>query len=121
MLELYKNIKKFRTQNGLTQEELAKKVGYSNRSIIAKIESGGVDLSESKIKAFAEALNTTPSELMGWNEEESEYYIDDAARDFAEFLHKNPNYKVLFDASRKVKLEDIEVVKSILDRFGGES
>ena len=37
--------------------------------------------------------------------------------DRAEFLHKNPDYKVLFDASRKVKKEDIEFVKQMLDRF----
>ena len=50
----------------MSQEELAKKLGYKSRSTIAKIETGKVDLPESKIKSFADALNTTPAYLMGW-------------------------------------------------------
>lgn len=37
-----------------------------------------------------------------------DYYIDENAREYADFLHKNPEYKVLFDASRKVKTEDLQ-------------
>lgn len=47
------------------------------------------------------------------------YYLNDDAKDLAEFLYKNPNYKVLFDASRKVKPEDIEFVKNLIERMGG--
>lgn len=68
MLDLYKNIRKLREAKGLSQEELAKLVGYTNRSSIAKIEKGEVDLTQSKIIAFAEALGTTPGELMGLTE-----------------------------------------------------
>ena len=67
MLQLYKNIKKLRLEQNLSQDDLAKKVGYTSRSTIAKIESGKVDLNESKIKAFADAFNTTPQNLMGWD------------------------------------------------------
>lgn len=65
MLDLYKNIKSLREQLGMSQNELAKLTGYTNRSSIAKIEKGEVDLPLSKIELFASALNTTPSELMG--------------------------------------------------------
>lgn len=51
---------------GLSQEDLAKKMGYTNRSTIAKIESGENDITQSKIEAFANALDTTPAWLMGW-------------------------------------------------------
>lgn len=47
------------------------------------------------------------------------YYLNDDAREIAEFLFKNPEYKVLFDASRKVKKEDIQFVKEMLDRMRG--
>lgn len=69
MLQLYKNIKSRRTELGLTQSELAKKLGYADKSMIAKIEKGDVDLTQSKIVAFADALRLSPSELMGWEEE----------------------------------------------------
>lgn len=66
MLQLYKNIKKKRLELGLSQEELAKKTGYSSRSMIAKIEAGDIDLYQSKIDEIAKALDTTSAELMGW-------------------------------------------------------
>ena len=58
-------IRKLRKEAHLSQDELARKVGYTDRSSIAKIEAGKVDLPETKIKIFAQALNTTPAELMG--------------------------------------------------------
>ena len=67
MLQLYHNIKNRRLKLGLTQSELAKELGYSDKSMIAKIEKGAVDLPQSKIIAFAEALNVSPSDLMGWD------------------------------------------------------
>lgn len=69
MLELYKNIKRRRQQLKMTQTDLALKMGYADKSMIAKIEKGNVDLPQSKIMAFANALETTPGELMGWDYE----------------------------------------------------
>ena len=69
MLELYKNIKRRRQQLKMTQTDLALKMGYADKSMIAKIEKGLVDLPQSKILAFANALETTPGELMGWDYE----------------------------------------------------
>jgi len=69
---LYKNIKKKRLELGMSQEELAKKVGYSSRSMIAKIEAGDIDLYQSKIEEIAIALETTSAELMGWKKNTAE-------------------------------------------------
>lgn len=49
--------------------------------------------------------------------EEQPYYLNDDARDLAQFLFDNPEYKVLFDASRKVKKEDIEFIKQMIDKI----
>ena len=65
MLELYSNIKKLRTEMGLSQDELARKAGYTDRSSIAKIEKGLVDLPQSKIILFAKIFGVTPGMLMG--------------------------------------------------------
>lgn len=69
MLKIYENIKKYRLSLGLTQTELAERVGYTDRSMIAKIETGKIDLSRNKVYDFAEALHTTPIVLMGLDEE----------------------------------------------------
>ena len=65
MLELYRNIRKFRIEIGMTQDDLAKLTGYSDRSSIAKIERGDVDLPQSKIMLFASALKVDAGTLMG--------------------------------------------------------
>lgn len=72
MMTLYDNIKELRKQRKISQEKLAKMTGYTDRSSIAKIEKGKVDLSETKIQLFASALNTTPAYLMGWEDEAKE-------------------------------------------------
>ena len=68
MLDLYKNIKKYRELKNMSQEDLAKKVGYSNRSAITRIEKGEIDLPQSKITAIADALGVPAGTLMGSTE-----------------------------------------------------
>lgn len=58
-------INKIRNEKGMTQDELARAVGYKSRSTIAKIESGERDVSQSMVIKFAKALNTTTAVLMG--------------------------------------------------------
>ncbi len=65
-MTLYDRIRKRREELEISQDELAKKLGYKSRSTIAKIESGENDITQSKIVAFAKALNVTPAYLMGW-------------------------------------------------------
>lgn len=57
------NIKKRRFELGLSQQELADLMGYKTRSTIAKIESGENDVTYSKLKKFAQALDTTAEAL----------------------------------------------------------
>ena len=60
---------KFRREElQMSQEELANRLGYKSRSTIAKIESGENDLTQSKIIAFAKALNTTAQWLLDYDD-----------------------------------------------------
>jgi len=63
-------IKSRRIALGYSQEYLAKLMGYKSRSTINKIELGVNDITQSKVSAFAQALNTSVSYLMGWDEEQ---------------------------------------------------
>lgn len=63
---LYENIKRLRKERKWSQEELALRTGYTDRSSIAKIEKGEIDLGQSKIQAFADAFGVTPQYLMGY-------------------------------------------------------
>ena len=59
-------IKQRRIELDMSQDELAKKVGYKSRSSIQKIEAAR-NLPTTKIEIMANALDTTPSYLMGWD------------------------------------------------------
>ena len=55
----------------ISQDELAKRLGYKSRSTIAKIESGENDLTQKKVAAFAKALNVSIDFLMDGNRNEN--------------------------------------------------
>lgn len=63
-MSLGENIKQARLMAKISQEELAKRLGYKSRSTIAKIESGENDLTQKKVAAFAKALNVSIDFLM---------------------------------------------------------
>ena len=56
-------IKGLRESKKMSQSELAEKVGYKDKTAIAKVEAGKVDLPQSKISSFAKSLDTTTSYL----------------------------------------------------------
>lgn len=64
-MDIGKKIKKRREELGMTQDELATKVGYKSRSSINKIEIDGRGIPHSKIEVFSKALQINPIELMG--------------------------------------------------------
>lgn len=64
-MNTYKRIKTMRKMRGMNQTELAIKCGYADKSMIARIESGQIDLSLSKLQSIARALNVNPAYLIG--------------------------------------------------------
>lgn len=70
-MTIYERIKLLREEQGLSQQALAEKVGFKTASAINKIELGLRDINQTKILAFAKALSTTPSYLMGDVDEEA--------------------------------------------------
>ena len=61
-------IRQLREALGLSQDDLAMLLNYKSRSSINKIELGERNLTQSKIKAIADALHTTPAYIMGWED-----------------------------------------------------
>ena len=66
MSDFGKRVRKRREHLGMSQDELALLLGYSDKSSISKIENSQRDIYRGKVVEFAEALKTTPSYLMGW-------------------------------------------------------
>ena len=104
MLPLYQNIKSRRTELKMSQDTLAELTGYKDRSSIAKIEKGEVDLAESKIREFAKALKVSPQELMGWDEPDEPITIAahfDGDESTADELDRIKEYAAFIKATRR--------------------
>lgn len=65
MSELAARIRQRRAELGLSQGQLASRMGYRSRSSITKLEKGVNDLPQSKLEELADALDTTPAFLLG--------------------------------------------------------
>lgn len=123
----FQNIfKELRISNGMTQSEAAEKLGIS-RSTIGMYETGAREPDFKTLEKIADFFHVNVDYLLGRisqdtipAKEDDQYYLNDDARDMAQFLFENPEYKVLFDASRKVKKEDIDFVKQMIDRVRGD-
>lgn len=108
MLELYKNIKSYREKLGLSQTELAEKIGYTSKTTISKIEAGKIDLPQSKIEAFAKVLGTTPGALMGW--EKPEQSDDELLR-----LLDDPVNRALFEKLMRLSDDNLSLIEAQID------
>ena len=65
MSELSRRILQRRLELGLSQEELAQRMGYRSKSSITKLEKGVNDIPQAKLEELAAALETTPAYLLG--------------------------------------------------------
>ena len=67
---LGERIRNLRRKNGLSLEQLADTIGTS-RQTVHRYETGAIsNIPHEKIEAMARALGTSPSSLMGWDDEE---------------------------------------------------
>lgn len=71
-LGIGKRIKQKRLELGLTQLELAQKMGYTSRAAICKVEKGQDNITSDRVTKFANALGCSESYIMGWEKESGE-------------------------------------------------
>lgn len=67
-------IRELRTEKKITQEELARRCGYTSYTSINKIESGLSDIPQFKLQMIADALGTTPGTLFSFVPEKGDNY-----------------------------------------------
>lgn len=121
MPEFKDMLRYFRMREHLSQNELAEKLGVS-ASAISMYEVGKREPDFETEEKIADFFNTDLNTLRGRDiEPDSEYYLNPESREAAQFLYDRPEYRVLFDATRKVKPEDIDFVKQMIERMTGES
>ena len=116
MSKIGENIRRLRIARGLTQEELAQRVGYTSKSTINKIEQGVNELTQNKIAKFAEALSTSPSVIMGWVSEETSQMNEEMVG-VVMAMRKDKELLSMFTRIKKLDAAKRQVVMSLLDAF----
>jgi transcriptional regulator with XRE-family HTH domain len=110
-------IKKRRLELEWSQEELARRMGFKSKSTICKIENGEDNLTTTAVKKYADALLTTPSYLMGW-EDDIVKYVDDSfndsgvTKDSEDIDKAKALYKLYSEASPEVQSAVELILKS---------
>lgn len=101
-----------RNEKGWSQRDLAEKMGYSNHSTVGKIETGKVDLPQSKVVQFSEVLGVSVAYLMGWEEIQKK---NDALTDIVVRLRTDEDFLSLIEGINKLNPEQLASVKQIVD------
>lgn len=110
-------IKNRREELKMSQEELAHLIGYKSKTSINKIELGVQNLKQSKIKEIANALQTTPSYIMGWDNDHEPSERVQTQKQCAELFEKAYG-KEMCDLLKKVlSLDSVDrmVINSTID------
>lgn len=112
-----KNLKRIAYENQKTQADIARDLKLKQATVSSWMNGTRVPRMD-KIDLLCHYFNCRRVDIM--EEHSDEYYIDNEARDIAQFLFENPEYRVLFGASMKVKKEDIDFFKNMMDHMSGK-
>jgi len=104
-------LRSLRVREGLTQEELAKKLGIA-RSTIGMYENGERVPPLKILERFADFFNVDMNYITGRTEKE--YYHDLQTKQIAQGIFENRDLRALFDASRNATPEDLKIVRDLL-------
>lgn len=97
-MKIGEKIRERRKELKWSQRELAERMGY-NHSTVTRIETGKIDIPQSRIVQFAEVLHTDVAYLMGWEEEQkekptAESELSENVKQLVEFAKSVPDDKV---------------------------
>lgn len=102
-MNIGEKIKLRRKELRWSQRDLAEKMGY-NHSTITRIETGKIDIPQSRIVQFADVLHTDISYLMDWEEEKKPTADDELSE----------NIKKLVDFAKSVPEDKVELALKLM-------
>lgn len=122
MSSLGHKLKELREKNGKTQEDMSKLLNVGRVSYTLYENDKRMPTLDT-LKRLSEIFNVTTDYLLG-NDHSSKYYFDPETARLAQEIHDNPQYKVLFDATKHLKPESVKEVMRFIDyqksKEGGE-
>lgn len=108
---LSKNLNRLLSERNKQQNEVAKAIGVNTTTF--NTWCNGISIPRAgALQALADYFGILKSDLIA--ESPENYYIDNETREYANELKNNKELKMLFDASRDAKKEDLELVYNML-------
>lgn len=117
-----KNLKRLAWERKKTQADIARDLDISKATISSWMNGTRVPRMD-KIDLLCKYFMVKRSDILEDSEEvpisgqDEFYYLDEETRGIVDLMHKNPEYKVLFSASRKLKPEDLAIIKAMIERM----
>lgn len=109
--------KHIREQSGLTQQQLADKLGIS-RSAVGMYEKGEREPNFETLELIADTFNVDMNYLLGKKPSTEvipdTYYFNPETSKIAQEIYDNKELSLLFDAARDADPEDLQTVHSML-------
>jgi len=116
--EFSQNLKRIMDLRNKKQIDLINDLNLSKASVSSWVNGSRLPRMD-KVDLLANYLGVKRSDLMGLDEEEpkDQYYLDPDVAEIAQELKDNSDMRVLFDASRDISKEDMELVVSFIERL----
>lgn len=112
---MYEKYCVLRDAKGVKDATVAREIGIG-QSTFTDWKSGRSSPKKEKLQKIADYFGVPIEYFWGSEKTDTPYYINTETRELAQFLFENPEYRVLFDASRKVRKEDIEFIRQMIER-----
>lgn len=117
---MYEIFEQLLLKNNISSYRVSKDTGIA-QSVFSSWKNGISTPKQDKLKIVADYFNVTVDYLMGIERDENvQYYLNDETREIAQEIFENKDLKILFDASRKAKPEDLKFIIEMAKRFKGE-
>ena len=111
-------IKLRRRELGLTQTELAERMGLTSKTTICKAETKDFNPTTDRVKEFAKALEVTPAYLMGWetenDKEKKQVIIERVMASTSSYTDERSDIKELVEVARKSSPDNVRIATKML-------
>lgn len=106
-------IKTICKDKGIPVSRMERDLGFAN-GYIGQLKK--TDIPYERMIKISEYLGVTPQYILTGEEVDAPYISDDVLG-IAQFLMENPDYRLLFETSRKVSPADLKLVIELVDRM----
>ena len=122
MEKIILKLNKLMQDREITCLELSKKTGIPNTTLSTLLKGRTDKIDIVKLRTICETLGCSLDYILNdnyeiENDDKPIYYLNSEVAEYAHELAQNEDLKMLFDAARHIKKEDMQLVYNMIKRF----